>query len=51
VYFKALLARLAIVEFLVLEDEILVSKQGVRQFLKHFAKSHTISRKPGSGFT
>lgn len=38
-----------IVECLVLEDEILVSKQGVRQFLKRYAKSGTITRKEGSG--
>ena len=38
-----------IVEFLVLEDEILVSKQGVGQFLKRYSKSRIISRKPGSG--
>lgn len=40
-----------IVEYLVLEDEILVSKQGVRQFLKRYADFHTIGRKPGSGLT
>lgn len=39
----------AIVECLVLEDGILVSKQGVRQFLKRFAIYKTIARKPGSG--
>ena len=38
-----------IVEFLVLEDEIRVSKQGVRQFLKRYNATHTIARKPGSG--
>lgn len=38
-----------IVECLVLEDEILVSKQGVRQFLKRYSHSGTIARKPGSG--
>jgi DNA-binding GntR family transcriptional regulator len=37
------------VECLVLEDQILVSKQGVRQFLKRFAMRGTIARKPGSG--
>ena len=39
----------SIVEQLVLEDGIRVSKQGVRQFLKHYAKYNTIARKPGSG--
>ena len=39
----------AIVECLVLEDEILVSKHGVRQFLKRYRSSGTIARKPGSG--
>lgn len=39
----------AIVEFLVLEDQIVVSKQGVRQFIKHYNKYGTIARKPGSG--
>ena len=38
-----------IVDTLVLEDQILVSKQGVRQFLKRYEQSKTISRKPGSG--
>ena len=38
-----------IVECLVLEEEIRVSKQGVRQFLKRFALYKTIARKPGSG--
>ncbi len=37
------------VECLVLEDQILVSKQGVRQFLKRYAIHRTISRKSGSG--
>ena len=36
-------------ECLVLEDEILVSKHGVRQFLKRYRSSGTIARKPGSG--
>lgn len=39
----------AIVEYLILEDQISVCKQGVRQFLKHYQKYGTISRKPGSG--
>ena len=38
-----------ILECLVLEDEILVSRQGVRQFLNRYARSGTIARKPGSG--
>ena len=38
-----------IVEYLMLEDQVIVSKQGVRQFLKRFAKYNTIARKPGSG--
>lgn len=38
-----------IVDSLVLEDEILVSKQGVRMFLKRYGKRKTIARKPGSG--
>ena len=32
-----------------LEDEIRVSKQGCRQFLKHYNFYNTIARKPGSG--
>ena len=39
----------AIQECLVLEDGIRVSKQGVRQFLRHFSIYKTIARKPGSG--
>ena len=39
----------AIVECLVLEDGIRVSKQGVRQFLKRYIQTGTIARKPGSG--
>lgn len=39
----------SIVERLVLADQIVVSKQGVRQFLKHYHKYGTIARKPGSG--
>lgn len=39
----------AIVESLVLEDGIRVSKQGVRQFLKCYSHTGTIARKPGSG--
>ena len=38
-----------IVEYLVLEDGIKVSKQGVRQFLKRYDNYGTIARKPGSG--
>ena len=36
-------------ECLFLEDEIQVSKQGVRQFLKRYKENGTIARKPGSG--
>lgn len=39
----------AIVEYLVLEDGIMVSKQGTRQFLKRYDHYKTIARKPGSG--
>lgn len=39
----------AIVEYLVLEDEIRVTKQGVRLFLKRYQAYNTIARKPGSG--
>jgi transposase len=39
----------AIVEYLVLEDGIRVSKQGTRQFLKRYHRYKTIARKPGSG--
>ena len=38
-----------IVEYLVLEDGIRVSKQGVREFLKRYCVYNTIARKPGSG--
>ena len=38
-----------IVECLVLEEGIRVSRQGVRQFLKRFSLYKTIARKPGSG--
>lgn len=38
-----------VVEFLVLEDQIRVSKHGVRRFLKRYDDSGTIARKPGSG--
>lgn len=38
-----------IVEYLVLEDHIRVSKHGVRRFLKRYEDSGTIARKPGSG--
>ena len=40
---------LTVTNIVVLEDAILVSKQGVRQFLKHFRQYNTIARKPGSG--
>ena len=39
----------AIAEYLVLEDGIKLSKQGIRRFLKRFADRGTIARKPGSG--
>ena len=39
-----------IVECLVLEEDIRTTKQGVRQFLKHYQRYGTIARKPGSGF-
>ena len=39
----------AIVEYLVLEDGIRVSKQGTRLFLKRYSHYQTIARKPGSG--
>lgn len=38
-----------IVGYLVLEDGIHSTRQGVRQFLKRYQLSKTISRKPGSG--
>lgn len=38
-----------IVEYLVLEDGIRSTKQGVRQFLKRFHQTKSIARKPGSG--
>ena len=38
-----------IMEYLVLEDGILSSKQGIRQFLKLYQESGSIARKPGSG--
>lgn len=41
----------AIAECLVLEDHIRVSKQGIRLFLKRYAITKTITRKPGSGYT
>ena len=40
-----------IAECLVMEDGIVVSKQGIRQFLKRYKDCGTISRKPGSGCT
>ena len=39
----------AIVERLVLEDGIIILKQGLRQFLKRYDLYRTIARKPGSG--
>ena len=39
----------SIVECLVLEDNITVSKQGMRQFLKRYKDHGTIARKPESG--
>ena len=36
-------------EYLVLEDGTLSSKQGIRQFLKLYQESDSIARKPGSG--
>ena len=38
-----------IVEILIMEEGIRVSRQGVRMFLKHFNQYGTIARKPGSG--
>ena len=38
-----------IVEYLILEDQVATSKQGVRQFLQKFYHYNTIARKPGSG--
>ncbi len=38
-----------IADYLVLEDQILVSKQGIRMFLKHYGERGTIARKEGSG--
>lgn len=40
-----------IAECLVMEDEIVVSKQGIRQFIKRYQIHGTINRKPGSGCT
>ena len=40
-----------IVDYLVLEDEIIVSKQSVRLLLKRFKERGTIARKAGSGLT
>ena len=39
----------SIVDCLALEDGVKVSKQGVRNFLKHYAVHGKIDRKPGSG--
>lgn len=38
-------------ECMVLEDKTVVSKQGVRLFLKCYQDTHTILRKPGSGLS
>ena len=38
-----------IVEYLILEDQVATSKQGVRHFLKRFHCYNTIAQKPGSG--
>ena len=38
-----------IVEYLILEDGIASTKQGVRQFLKRYENTNCIARKPGSG--
>jgi len=35
----------------ILEDEIIVSKQSIRLFLKRFSERGYIGRKPGSGMT
>ena len=40
-----------IAECLVMEDGIVVSKQGIRRFLKRYNDRGTINRKPGSGCT
>ena len=38
------------IQCLVLEDGIVVSKQGICLFLKRYSQCGTIARKPGSGF-
>jgi len=38
-------------DVLLLEDEIMVSKQSIRLFLKRYSERGTIGRKPGSGMT
>ena len=40
-----------IVDYLVLEDEIIVSKQSIRLFLKRFKERGAIAKKAGSGLT
>ena len=40
-----------IADYLVLEDEIIVSKQSVRLFLKRFKERGAITRRAGSGLT
>lgn len=39
----------SIAEYLILEDGIKSTKQGIRQFLKRYQLTGTIARKPGSG--
>ena len=39
----------SIVDHLCLKDGIVVSKQGLRKFLKHYTEQGTIERKQGSG--
>ena len=39
------------VDILVLEDTIVISRQSIRLFLKRFTEHDTIERKPGSGLT
>ena len=38
-------------DVLLLEDEIMVSKQSIRLFLKRYSERGTVGRKPGSGMT
>ena len=39
----------SIVDHLCLKDGIVVSKQGLHKFLKHYTERETIDRKQGSG--